>query len=53
MAPGSGSGMHKQSHTNEAYHCQIMGPSGCLLSGKSNGEEATAASDASGNYDGR
>lgn len=52
MAPDSGSGMHKHAHSNEACHCQIMGPSGCLLSSTSNGEEATAVSDASDNYDG-
>lgn len=52
MVPGSGSGMHRHAHANEACHCQLMEPPGCLLSGRSNGEEATAASDTSGNYDG-
>ena len=51
-APGSGCGMHRHAHCNEVCHCQMMGPSGCLLSGTSSGEEATAASGASGNYDG-
>lgn len=53
MASGSGSKMQRHARGNEAHHCQMMGPSGCLVSGVSNGEEATAASDASGNYNGR
>lgn len=46
-----GSGMHTA--MKQACHCQMMGPSGCLLPSVSSGKEATAASDASGNYDGR
>lgn len=52
-AAGSGHGMHRHAHCHQARcHCQTMGPSGCLLPSVSSGKEATAASDASGNYDG-
>lgn len=51
----AGSGMDAQARTlpSGECHCQTIGPSGCLLPSVSSGKEATAASDASGNYDER